>query len=402
MATPAPSTGRPARFGPVGVAQLVAVEIVAAALLFVKGSDWIWLASAVAVTGILVFGRTRGLLWYVRGARLVRLAFRRRRDRKRPAAVAGLAAGIELSTVTERGMSLGVAFDGTGWFAGLTVDSDEPPHLAFGVLSGILLGSGAPVSSVQLVTQTVPLTSSNLPQPEAPKAEEEDDADDGSGIKLEWRFPGDDATATQVMAGLPLFARRDAWFVVRLDVQGAARIAAERGGGAVGIQRALGGTVGRLMKGAKQVGVNLRPLDANGLHEAVRQSLGTESAEVEGISEVAEDWRSWKVGDLDQVTFTLHGRLPGVEELRRLWTEVAELQSSFCAVSISLRRASDRPVEKRLSVRCLVRVAAGHDDVNELVVQLTKLAADNKVKLRRCNGRQGPAAYASAASGGIF
>ncbi|GIG67689.1 type VII secretion protein EccE [Phytomonospora endophytica] len=397
MATPAPSTGRPARFGPVGLAQLVAVEIVAAALLFVKGSDWIWLAAGVAVTGILVFGRTRGLLWYVRGARWLRLVFRRHRDRRRPAEVAALASGIELKTVTERGMSLGVAFDGTGWFAGLTVDSDEPPHLAFGVLSGILLGSGAPVSSVQLVTQTVPLTSSNLP----PAAADEDD-DDADGIKPEWRFPGDDATATQVMNGLPLFARRDAWFVVRLDVQGAARIAAERGGGAVGIQRALGGTVGRLMKGAKQVGVNLRPLDATGLDEALRQSLGTESAEVDGADGVTEDWRTWKLGELDQVTFTLHGRLPGVEELRRLWTEVAELQSSFCAVSISLRRASDRPIEKRLSVRCLVRVAAEHDDVDELVGRLGKLAVDNKVKLRRCNGRQGPAAYASAASGGIF
>ena len=61
------------------------LAIVAAALLFVKGSDWIWLASAVAVTGILVFGKTRGLFWYVRGARLFRLAFRRRRDRRRPA-----------------------------------------------------------------------------------------------------------------------------------------------------------------------------------------------------------------------------------------------------------------------------------------------------------------------------
>ncbi|HEY1179372.1 MAG TPA: type VII secretion protein EccE [Phytomonospora sp.] len=374
----------------------MAVEIVAAALLFVKGSDWIWLAAAVAVTGILAFGKTRGLFWYVRGVRWSRLVFRRRRDRRRPAEVSALASGIELNTVTERGMSLGVAFDGTGWFAGLTVDSDEPPHLAFGVLSGILLGSGAPVSSVQLVTQTVPLTSSNLP-PAAPS--EDDDTD---GIKPEWRFPGDDATSTQVMNGLPLFARRDAWFVVRLDVQGASRIAAERGGGAVGIQRALGGTVGRLMKGAKQVGVNLRPLDATGLDEALRQSLGTESAEVAAGDAVSEDWRTWKLGELDQVTFTLHGRLPGVEELRRLWTEVAELQSSFCAVSISLRRASDRPVEKRLSVRCLVRVAERHDDVDGLVERLSKLAVDNKVKLRRCNGRQGPAAYASAASGGIF
>ncbi|MEV0647875.1 type VII secretion protein EccE [Phytomonospora sp. NPDC050363] len=398
MATPAPSTGRPARFGPVGVAQLVAVEIVAATLLFVKGADWIWLAAAVAVTGVAVFGRTRGLLWYVRGARWLRLVFRRRRDRRKPAEVAALAAGIELSTVTERGMSLGVAFDGTGWFAGLTVDSDEPPHLAFGVLSGILLGSGAPVSSVQLVTQTVPLTSSTLPRAE-PEADEEDDTD---GIKPEWRFPGDDVTTTQVMNGLPLFARRDAWFVVRLDVQGASRIAAERGGGAVGIQRALGGTVGRLMKGAKQVGVNLRPLDATGLDEAVRQSLGAESAAVETADKVAEDWRTWSLGDLDQVTFTLHGKLPGAEELRRLWTEVAELQSAFCAVSISMRRASDRPVEKRLSVRCLIRVAAGHEDIDGLVEELTKLAVDNSVKLRRCNGRQGPAAYASAASGGIF
>lgn len=390
LVTPVPSTGRPSRIGPIAVAQVAAVETVAAALLFVKGMTWIWLAAAVAVAGVAAFGRTRGVLWYVRLLRWLRLKWRNRADRKRPAVAESLATGLELSTVSERGMTLGVAFDGRGWFAGLTVDSDEPPHLAFGVLSGILLGSGAPVSSVQLVTQTVPLMA-------APPQSEEDD-----GIKVEWRFVGDDDTDTQIMNGLPLFARRDAWFTVRLDVRGAARVAAERGGGAIGIRRALGGTVGRLMKGAKQAGVRLRPLDSSGLTEALRQSLGAETGLSGDDAEISEDWRSWRVGDLSQAVFTLHGKLPGVEALRRLWMDVAELDSQFCAISISLRRASDRPVEHRLSVRCLVRVAAAHDELDALAASLTKLAVDNKVKLKRSNGRHGPAAYASAASGGIW
>ncbi|GLZ77213.1 hypothetical protein Afil01_20200 [Actinorhabdospora filicis] len=378
------------------------MEIVAASLLFVKGMTWIWLAAAVAVAGVAAFGRTRGVLWYVRLLRWLRLKARNRADRRRPALAGSLATGLELSTVAERGMVLGVAFDGRGWFAGLAVDSDEPPHLAFGVLSGILLGSGAPVSSVQLVTQTVPL----LAAPAPPSSEEDDD-----GITVEWRFAGDDDTDTQIMNGLPLFARRDAWFTVRLDVRGAARIAAERGGGAVGVRRALGGTVGRLMKGAKQAGVSLRPLDSAGLTEALRESLGAETTMTGDDAETAltgddakisEDWRSWRVGGLSQAVFTLYGRLPGVEELRRLWMDVAELESQFCAVSISLRRASDRPVENRLSVRCLVRVAAAHDELDALAAGLTKLAVDNKVKLKRSNGRHGPAAYASAASGGIW
>lgn len=349
---PDPTTRQRGRLGLVTLSQVIFIEVVLATLLFIPPLPPVWIGGIMAGVALVTFGFHRRQLWTVQLARLVRLQRRRRLDR----AAAELEPGpaLNMETISERGTNLGVAFDGTGWFAGLSIGTDAPPHAIFAVLSDLLRYNGNPVTSVQLVTHSV-------------------------------------ATTTP--------PRKSSWFLVRLDVRTAPDVAADRGGGVIGVHRALSGTVGRLMKGASRIGVTMHPLDAEDLDNALRFSLdGGESTD--GL--VTERWSAWQHGELEQATFAWHGRPRDAETAENFWEGTMALPADFCAFSIALRPASNRPNENRQMVSCLIRLAADSESLGEISGELTRLARKHHVRLRRCDGVQGPAAYASAASGGLW
>ena len=353
MTTPPVYTTRQrGRIGLVTLPQVIFVEVVLAALLFIPGLSPIWIGGIMVAVLLVTFGFHRSQLWSVHLARLVRLRRRRRLDQ----AEAELTPGptLEMDTISERGTHLGVAFDGTGWFAGLSIGTDAPPHAIFAVLSDLLQYNGNPITSVQLVTHSMAKTTP---------------------------------------------PRKSSWFLVRLDVRDAPDAAAARGGGVVGVHRALSGTVGRLMKGASRIGVTMYPLDAEDLHNALRFSLDGGEATDEPVT---ERWGAWQHGELEQATFLWHGRPRDEETAEKFWEGTMSLPADFCAFSIALRPASNRPNEDRRMVSCLIRLAADSETLGDIGWDLTRLARKHHVRLRRCDGVQGPAAYASATSGGLW
>ncbi|GLZ81795.1 hypothetical protein Afil01_66020 [Actinorhabdospora filicis] len=375
-----------ARLGAIGVAQLVVLELALAAAMLALPLPRPVLAGVATLSALVLlftFGRLGGRWWYAGIAVWRRLRGRRRADRAagtalaRPGAPADFAPSPRLSTVAERGGSLGVAFDGAGWYAAMAVEQDEPPARAFDVLAQILAHGGSPVSSVQVLTQSVPVPSTGV--------------DPGALCALSYR---------ELLGGDPTVAHRETWCAARLDVVDAAPVAAGRGGGEQGVHRALTSTVSRLTKGAEGAGVRLRALGETELAHAIRRSVGGETVAVAVADGVRERWNSWHVGTLAQVTYALHGRLAEPRVVRRLWTAVTELPADFTTVSVSMRRLTARRGDERLDVRCLVRLAGDEDRIEEICGRLAALARAYRVRLKRCDGEQGPSVYASALTGG--
>jgi|GEM_PF-3842312 len=348
---PVPSTRQRGQIGLVTLSQLIFIEVVLAVLLFVPALSPIWIGGIMLVVAVATFGFHHRQLWTVRLTRLVRLRYRQRLDRM---AEGEPGPSLTVDTINERGTSLGVAFDGTGWFAGLSVDTDAPPHEVFAALTDLLRYNGNPVTSVQLVTHSVAVTTP---------------------------------------------PRKSSWFIVRLDVREAPDVAADRGGGVVGVHRALSGTVGRLMKGASRIGVGMQPMNTEDLTNALRFSLDGGYDTTEPIT---EHWKAWQHGELEQATFSWHGRPRDADTAEKFWQGTVSLPADFCAFSIALRPSSNRPNENRQMVSCLIRLAGDADSINEISAELTELARKHHVRLRRCDGVQGPAAYASAISGGLW
>ena len=388
----ATTSGSQVRVGVFAVAQLVVLEVVAAAVLaaFRLPRPWFIAAAAAAfVVLALTFGRSGGRWWYAGVTVWQRLRRRRRADhRLAAAAAAGSAVSTldgaaefgprpRLATIAERGGNLGVAFDGAGWYAATAVDAAVSPEAAFEVAAGVLAHSGTPVSSIQMLTHTVPAPSTGL------------DAD----------VPCADSYR-ELLDGFQTVAHRESWCVARLDVRDAAPVAAGRGGGEQGVHRALTSTVDRLTKSAEGMGVRLRPLGEAELGRALRQSIGGETVAAAVADEVVEHWDAWRMGTLSQVTYALDGRLGEPRLVGRLWTAVTELHADFATVSVSMRRLNEKRDDHRVVVKCLVRLAGDEEQIEEICAQLVGLARTYRVRLRRCDGEQGPAVYASALTGG--
>lgn len=332
------------------VAHVVCVQVVLAAVLVVPGLTLPQRAGAAAAVVLVGFAYVKGRPLWVWAARWLRWRARRRLDRRAPEAAGPQ---LELESIFERGVKLGVGYDRRGWFAATTVVSSGEgnlPDQMFPLMAAVLQGTGASVDAVQLVTRTA-----------------------GAG--------GD--TSLQ-----------ESWVAVRLNVPGAHWPAGDRGGGEVGVRRALGGAVSRLVKSAGGVDVKLRPLTAPELSDALRRSL-----DGGGDEPKTENWTSWKSGDLCHVTYWLHGGYSDLQEFSMLMTDLAGVAASLCVASASLRRTRDRG---RIGVSLAVRVAAESEHVAQLGRDLVAVSRSHGMRLRRCDGAQGPASYASAVSGGVW
>ncbi|HZE39122.1 MAG TPA: type VII secretion protein EccE [Stackebrandtia sp.] len=261
-----------------------------------------------------------------------RLRMRRLRDRR---VHSGPVLGLD--GFAERGLDIGVAFDGRGWFAAAACPDAVGLEEALAVAEPMLDGR---INAVQLLTQV-------------------------SG-------PGSRAT----------------WLAVRRDVPGSFPVAADRGGGVTGVNRALCGALGRVVKTAGRQGIPLRPLSRDDLNDATHLTLAAGGS-------ATERWRRWRGTDRDQVSYGLRGDLA---HLAPLWAELSDVDAEACVMSVALNVVPRRgPV-----VRCLARVADPSFHVDAACANLTTLARRHGLRPKRCDGVHGPAAYASSLTGGAW
>ncbi|GAA4897542.1 type VII secretion protein EccE [Stackebrandtia albiflava] len=375
--------------GDVGLGRLVAVEFAAAgALLSWHLPDpypYVLTGVGVLVAAVILLSGFRGI------GRRVALRLRTARFRRGAQEIdvagnvlAGLAPGLDMRDVTERGTRYGVAFDGAGWFTVVALDHSDataPVGLESGMLralSSALLGADRGPATIQVVTHMVP----------APSAEVDADA---ACARSYAELLGDD----------PVVSHHMTWLAVRLDGRDAASVAAARGGGSEGARRAVVASTRRLTRYLTDNGVDHRVLPSDSLRLALAHSVSGETVSAALHRRAFEERRAWRVGALAHVVFGVEGRITDVDRLRRLWMSMAMLSTSFSAVSVVFRPLRNHgPAASGVRLQTMLRVAYDAGLNESPADELVRAAAECGVHVWRHDGEHAAATYASAPTGG--
>ena len=339
---------------------------------------------------VLVFGRSGGHWWI--DLLTLRWSYHRRRltqhpDSREPrlAALGALAPGLTVTTVEHHGRSIGIAHDDAGWFAGMAlppaagVRGDARPALRLGTLLPRLGDAGGSLSAVQIVVHTVPALGRGL-------------SEDGQPATLSY------ATLAAGLPALPA-VERTSWIVVRIDPPTAVDILAGRAD-LDALHRTLSTAVTRIGRTAERAGLSHQILDGAGLLTAILQSWGTDpSVPADPTTSVArEQWDSCQVGGLAHACFWVRD-LPATANLGSLIDACAGTPAALTSVSLSTEPVPGDQDELRL--RLLVRVAVEPAALTRTCQILTATAGSHGARLTRLDGEQGPAAYATAPTGGL-
>ncbi|MFC5065715.1 type VII secretion protein EccE [Actinomycetospora atypica] len=105
----------------------------------------------------------------------------------------------------------------------------------------------------------------------------------------------------EVLGPLADAAHRSSWLVVRLDPDRCPGAVAERGGGVLGARRALVGALARIGRVLADAGVPVRPLERDGLREAVALAAGVDLDRTPGGTQ--ERWDAVVVGEVGHATW---------------------------------------------------------------------------------------------------
>ncbi|HIV56491.1 MAG TPA: type VII secretion protein EccE [Candidatus Stackebrandtia faecavium] len=371
--------------GPVRLFHIVFCEVVAAAVLvswsFPVPTPYIVSAvGALCVVGMVMMS-TGG-----RGRRLT-VALRSRHLRRQPeeseekiGALDALAPGIRIAGVSERHVECGVAYDGNGWFSGIALhhaDPTEPSSLDVGTLALLMETLRDPhtsASSVQLVNQLIP----------SPSVEVDPDS---SCARSYAELLGEDVAVGHQMT----------WLAVRLDIPTAAKATDGRGGGSLGARRTVSSMTTRLSKRLTDLGIAHRILGPDSLRFALTASISGESVSAAMPRGAGERWDQWKLGTLTQVSFDIDGNVRDINDVRSLWMSISALSASFVIISTTIYSRSN---SDDVGIFPVIRVAYDVELESNALEELEKAAKDNGLQLRRCDGEQAAATYASSVTGG--
>jgi len=355
------------------------VAIVAVALAALSGS-LVGLgaaaAAAIVVAGF-VYARRNGR-WWTDNAR-ARSRWRRRRS-------AGSALrSHSVNGYDDRGTNVGIGCDDGGWFAAVAIAPARGVSGSRGVtvpmarLAELLDDATVPLSGVQVVSWAAPAPHHLLPG-QVPSV--------ASYHQL---------AADLLPPGPAPVDQRD-WVAVRLDVADAAVAAHRRGGGVEGVHRAVAASVGRVSKALNSAGIATEILGPQQLAAAVRLCAGVDAATAE-TGPPAEDWTTFYAAGLHHLAFEVEGLPPRAAPLSALLrTPAAQV-----VLSVELRSPAARRDERSapaVLAHTVVRLAAPAARLPEAARTLAGRAGQIGLSLRRLDGLQGPAAYASAPTGG--
>ncbi|GAA4217837.1 type VII secretion protein EccE [Actinocatenispora rupis] len=368
--------GRRRRTGPL-LAQLVVVEVAAFAVAVAVGRV-AWLlpvvaAVAVAVTALLL-GRWRGRWWYQQIP--LRWRFRRwggtaRQGEPRRAALRELAPELRVVDVTERDATFGLAYDGEGWFAAVAVDGGDA--LPLRELSALVDGG---LSTLQVVTRVAPAPTPRLTT-WAPAAQSYQDV----GARLAGQVP-------PALAGT--------YVCVRLDVVDAVDAAASRGGGPAGVRRALAAALRRVGRTLSTSDVPHRTLGADELLAVLTSTLGLGPLAAGG-RRTAQTWDRFTADGYAQVSYQVTGWPPRGGRTGAL---LSAGPAAWTTVALVLGPRTDLVGPAEVPLRGYVRLGAPPDALAAATEALAHSAELHGITVRRLDGEQGPAAYATVPTGG--
>jgi type VII secretion protein EccE len=390
---PAVRAPRPAAPQPRGTAgggiaiRLVLIELAAVCVIATarRVAWWSLLFDALVLLALVAgFSRVSGQWW------LQWFGLRRAYSRRRAAAarihngsgselavIGGLAGQLEVQTVENRGVPVGVAQDNGGWFAVIELDprtdlrADAPAApLRHSVLVSLLDDRTTAPSTVQVVAHTVPSPTALL----------------SGSVPAIWSY------RSRLNASV-IPASQVSWVALRLSSEDAPAVASGQADGVAGIPRAVAAMAVRASRGLTAAGFPCQVLDSTGLVAALARSCVVSG--VPAGQPATEAWTAWHAEGLAHTTFAMvdwpAGPAPEDSGLAELYAIPA------VGMSLSVTVAA---VAGSVLMRTLVRVVAPPALLAGACEQLLTVARRAGLRLRRLDGRHGPAAYASAPTGG--
>jgi type VII secretion protein EccE len=302
----------------------------------------------------------------------------RRRNATRPlrtlhdtrlAALQFLAPGLTVEDVdAPDGSRVGVAIDDAGWYAVAALDPGvhARPLPVQRLVTALADPERAGRAVVQVVTHTVPV-------------------------------PAAAGTAGDSYHGLlrrhgPIPVDRATWLAVRLDARALAEMGAAQPDEAPAMVASL---LRHLTKTLRRSGVRIRPLDRDGLLDALCRSCDLTG--VPGAPPPAdphEEWDAWYSGRLAHRTYWVKD-WPPVTEAAGLLDALATVPSALTSVALVLA-----PGREHADIRCLARVAGPPNQLTAIAAAVSARARAMHAALLVLDGEHGPAAYATAPTGG--
>jgi type VII secretion protein EccE len=402
----------------VGVAQILVLEAVGV-LILAAFTDGSWLLASAMTLGLLLatalFSRLDGrwlteiaLLWWELRRRAAAAA-RRTPAESTPSVPHALAPDLtSQNTVGSDGAPVGVGSDGAGWFASIMVAPprtppqgqayDEDPFfvsLPLDAMTKVMAGADLPGWTLQVVVHNGTAPGAHLGTPP---------------------LCTQSYTELARSVGVSAATSRYTWVVARLDARRLAEAglsAAEATRDAPGMLVAL---VRKLCRVLHQAGLTFHVLDAAGVVDALNRSLSPESKpgpapekepkpeseEESGAGRVRtglrrsprEEWTAWYSPTLAHVSFWLRN-WPAPRRFGAFVDRLADTKAVQTSVALMCE-----PGRHGLDLRCLIRITARPAEAGVACAELQEAASAVGVRLLRLDGEHGPAAFASAPSGG--
>lgn len=384
---------RPGHLGPVHIAQLLLVEVALVAVVAAAGAGAVPFVVTVIVTTALLLAvtwRSNGRWWLERTLMVHRLRRRQRvgpdpdRGDPRLAALSALVPGLTLIDVpTADGRKVGVARDDAGWYAaavrdvGTAMRQDPSPPVPLDVLAGALVETGQPGTTLQVVR--LMLTAPSLDTHPSSLA----------GESYRQLVSGCDGAGT--------VAEDLTWVAVRLNARELAENALHPDLDLTRAPAVVAALVRNAAKSLRRVGVSTRPLDRAGLLTALARSLGLD-VQLEPGAEPAhhvEEWTSWHSSGLAHRCFWIR-RWPPLEQCGELLDRLAAVPATMTHTALTVTPTGS----DEFDLRGLVRVSAPVWHLDWTSEEVLRQAAELDAELVPLDGEHGPAAYASAPTGG--
>jgi type VII secretion protein EccE len=311
------------------------------------------------------------LLWdyWRRGS--VRLV---RDDDYRLAALRGLMPDLAVRTAEGPGDGgpVGVARDGSGWFAavavlppeGLRGESQAPVPLD--ELARLVIGMEQPGLVLQVLTQTVP-----APAPVA-----------GLGARCATSY------LELMREGGEVACDRSTWVALRLNTRGVATASVGSSVGEEDMQALAAALIRRIGKRLRRVGLAAKVLTADGLLDALSRSC--DLTHQDGGIRAREGWDAWHSMSMSHACFWVRS-WPSLAESGALLMRLAGVPAGMTSVAMVLE-----PHQEGIELRCLIRLSAPRELLAQACRQMVAIAEQAGAKLFRLNGEQAPAVYATA------
>ncbi len=379
---------RPGYLGRLHSMQLLVVEVAVLGALagFAVGSlEGTVAALAALAVAVLTLTRWRGR-WLLE-RRLLVSRYRRRKKQARAIGPATsvlsvlrrLAPDLDVENVPiQGGAQVGVARDDAGWFAAAAVAPGVISAGSIRVPLDLLAASVADADQagavVQVVTQAVP------PGSAAPANPAEHSYHQLLSMLGTATLPADHTT----------------WVVVRIDAKGLAEAIGDHNADVSDAPVVTASLLRRLTTSLRQAGVSTTMLDADALVAFLGRACDPFPAPVADQGAFQEKWSAWRSSQLAHRTFWIRD-WPPVRQAPAMFDAILAVPTAATTVSFVLDPDHRTGL---VDLTALVRVSSTPADLSRACKAVQRTARTANADLFPLDGEQGPAAYATAPTGG--